>query len=443
MKNKILIVALALICLIGLISVVSAGKETQLTQNQRLVISTAIYDNIITWYETSGNSVNVYDLTKGRKLDIPQGYGGVAGNIPIYGSKIVWHDMDENITMYDVLTNKITQIATSGYDPDIYGNNIVYVKSISDSNYPYIQYYSVFLYNITTNKETQITEYGRFGYKPIVYGDKIVWSRTDWSRTGEDSKTSIYLYDIPTRQVNIVSENITPSNLLNAYNQLDFYGDIVVWSDMQNGKSDIYMQNISTHQTTRITTSGIASNPAICNNRIVYDNFYNMSDVYVSDIYMYDISTGTTTQITKCGCAWSPSIYNNTIAYVDSHATGKYNFEGGDIYVYDLSEESEKPKAEKPTATFTANVTSGQAPLRVRFTSETTGNPTDYYWVFEPSTSKDWNSHHPVTAVHTFTEPGVYTVTLTISNDAGSYTVEKEGYINVTKAGGPAARNDT
>ncbi|WP_422542812.1 PKD domain-containing protein [Methanosarcina sp.] len=63
--------------------------------------------------------------------------------------------------------------------------------------------------------------------------------------------------------------------------------------------------------------------------------------------------------------------------------------------------------------------------------SSTTGNPTSYFWIFEPSTSNDWNSHHAVTAVHTFKKPGVYTISLVVSNSAGSTTVTKNSYIHV------------
>lgn len=83
---------------------------------------------------------------------------------------------------------------------------------------------------------------------------------------------------------------------------------------------------------------------------------------------------------------------------------------------------------------FSADLRSGPAPLRVQFTSNTTDNSTDYkyYWVFEPSNSTDWNSHHAVTAVHTFTRPGVYNVSLTVTNDVGSYSVVMKDYIKVT-----------
>lgn len=414
MTGKTILAILTLICLIGSISVVSAGKETQLTQNQRLVCSTAIYGNYVTWYETSGNGVNVYDLTKGIMLNVPQNDGD-SGNIPIYGSKIVWHDMSDNITMYDINTNEETQISTSSYSPDINGNYIVYDKSYTDHRDPYTLYNSVFLYDLALNKETQITQYGTAYYTPVIYGNKIAWSRTD-----ANYKTDIYLYDIPTRQISSVSTSRTA-------NSPDIYGNIIVWSEAHNGRSNIYMRDISKQKTTQITTTGTASNPAIYGNRIVYQSSYSMSDVYVSNIYMYDISTGKTTQITNCGCAWSPSIFNDKIVYVDSHAAGTYNFELGNIYLYDLS-----AKPVKPTATFTADKTSGVAPLRVQFTSTTTGNPTDYYWVFEPSTSSDWNSHHAVTAGHTFTKPGKYTVSLTVTNGAGSDMVNKKDYITVT-----------
>lgn len=82
--------------------------------------------------------------------------------------------------------------------------------------------------------------------------------------------------------------------------------------------------------------------------------------------------------------------------------------------------------ASKPTATFTANHVSGYAPLSVDFTSKTTGSPTSYYWVFEPQSSSDWNSHHAVTASHTFQNPGVYTVSLSVTNKAGSTTTTKK-----------------
>jgi PKD repeat protein len=82
-----------------------------------------------------------------------------------------------------------------------------------------------------------------------------------------------------------------------------------------------------------------------------------------------------------------------------------------------------------PTADFAANVTSGKVPLNVLFTSNCTGNPTKFNWTFGDGTY----SNNNLTAIHTYTQPGKYNVSLTVSNAAGNKTVTKLAYINVSK----------
>ncbi len=127
----------------------------------------------------------------------------------------------------------------------------------------------------------------------------------------------------------------------------------------------------------------------------------------------------------------NPGTYTVTLT-VTNDAGSDMVSKTGYITVSTVSEAPEPSEIpEKPTATFTADVTTGYTPLGVNFISETTGNPTSYYWIFEPETSNDWNSHHPVTAVHTFKKPGVYTVSLVVTNSAGSYTATEPDYITV------------
>jgi PKD repeat protein len=83
-----------------------------------------------------------------------------------------------------------------------------------------------------------------------------------------------------------------------------------------------------------------------------------------------------------------------------------------------------------PTVDFTGNVTSGMAPLNVLFISNCTGNPTEFNWTFGDGT----HSNNNLTAIHTYTQPGKYNVSLTVSNAAGNKTAAKLGYINVSKA---------
>lgn len=90
---------------------------------------------------------------------------------------------------------------------------------------------------------------------------------------------------------------------------------------------------------------------------------------------------------------------------------------------------SENNTASLPTVNFTANVTNGTAPLNVSFTSNCTGNPTEFNWTFGDGIY----SKHNLTTIHTYSQPGKYNVSLTVSNAVGNKTAMKLGYIIVFK----------
>jgi PKD repeat protein/predicted glutamine amidotransferase len=83
-------------------------------------------------------------------------------------------------------------------------------------------------------------------------------------------------------------------------------------------------------------------------------------------------------------------------------------------------------QAPLPTADFAANITKGIAPVNVQFTDQSTGNITNWYWNFgDGHTSSDQNP------VHKYASDGLYSVTLTVSNDNGEDIHVKEDYIEV------------
>ncbi|MDD4053027.1 MAG: PKD domain-containing protein, partial [candidate division Zixibacteria bacterium] len=73
-----------------------------------------------------------------------------------------------------------------------------------------------------------------------------------------------------------------------------------------------------------------------------------------------------------------------------------------------------------PTASFTATPASGTTPLTVRFTDTSTGSPLAWSWSFDDGTTS--TAQHPT---HTYTNPGIYSVTLTVANAHGSNTYTK------------------
>ncbi|MDD3247888.1 MAG: PGF-pre-PGF domain-containing protein [Methanosarcina sp.] len=91
---------------------------------------------------------------------------------------------------------------------------------------------------------------------------------------------------------------------------------------------------------------------------------------------------------------------------------------------------SSLPEPVPPVADFSGDVTSGEAPLTVKFTDKSTGDPTTWDWDFgDGNVSTDKNP------VHIYTSAGTYTTTLTVSNEDGASS--KEGTIIVTQASEP------
>ena len=86
-----------------------------------------------------------------------------------------------------------------------------------------------------------------------------------------------------------------------------------------------------------------------------------------------------------------------------------------------------------PVANFTANVTSGCAPLTVSFTDQSTGNP--LYWNWDFGNSQLSNIRNPVV---TYALPGIYTVRLVVRNATGISQEEKIDYITVAASPTPA-----
>jgi PKD repeat protein len=79
-----------------------------------------------------------------------------------------------------------------------------------------------------------------------------------------------------------------------------------------------------------------------------------------------------------------------------------------------------------PRAGFSANVTSGTAPLVVRFTDSSTGDVDSRSWRFG-----DGDSSTSTNPRHTYDAPGRYTVSLTVEGPGGDDTLTRTNYIDV------------
>ena len=83
-------------------------------------------------------------------------------------------------------------------------------------------------------------------------------------------------------------------------------------------------------------------------------------------------------------------------------------------------------ESQPPVANFTADRTTGAAPLTVQFFDQSIGQVTGWLWDFgDGQTSAEENSSHE------YTTSGTYDVSLTVTNDYGTDTIVKTSYIQV------------
>ncbi|KKG10650.1 hypothetical protein [Methanosarcina sp. 2.H.A.1B.4] len=222
------------------------------------------------------------------------------------------------------IETQITTNNSSQMGPDIYGERIVWQDDRNGyyDAYIYDPNWDIYMYDLSSSAEIQITTSESNQSGPAIYGDRIVW--TD-DRNGN---ADIYMYDLSSSTETQITKN--ESNQSGPA----IYGDRIVWTDDRNGNADIYMFNISSSIETQITTNeSNQRGPAIYGDRIVWTDERNgNADTYIVDIYMYNLSTSTETQIAGDGgfLEYGPAIYGDRVVYMSEGA-------GDLVWMYNLS----------------------------------------------------------------------------------------------------------
>ena len=194
--------------------------------------------------------IYLYDLSSGTEHQITtdpveQMYPAISGDY------IVWLDHRDGKTeihperdvtrwdlyLYDLKTGAERWITTDaaklsyGSYPAIDGDNIVWTDYRNGTLYPYLTNGDIYLYNVTTNTERQITPNPANQTAPAISGNRIVWSDR---RNGNQD---IYLYDLTTDTEQPITVQLADQT------RPSIFGDRVVWMDWRGGGQwpDIYL----------------------------------------------------------------------------------------------------------------------------------------------------------------------------------------------------------
>jgi beta propeller repeat protein len=297
------------------------------------------------------------------------------------------------IYLFNITSGNETQITTDPFAqtaPSIWEDHIVWIDNRDIST-------QIYSYDLRSGEETRITEGDYYRESPVISGDIV----------GYVNDTIVTCIDLATMAEGPVSSDITRSPKYHP----DIWGDRVIWSDMRNGDFDVFLYTIGT------------SMPPLAAD-------------YTSNVTQgkapLTVEFTDTTQGQKDGWSWD---FGDGVSSTEQNPVHTYDSAGSYTVVMTVYNPYQRDAVRKdnfisagsdPVPQFTPNRTSGPAPLAVAFEDTSSGLPMEWHWDFGDGETSD--EQNPV---HIFTRPGVYDVNLTAGNIFGNDFIIKQSVITV------------
>jgi len=239
-----------------------------------------IHDDKVVWHDNrEGNyDIHLYDLTNRRYVRLTE--EDSSQRYPrIYDNRIVWVDerggnKDIYTCLYDI--NKVSAVEIEAltsddsyqYAPDIDGVNVVWADGSLEGD--------VYAYDLNLDYTKLISESNGVNIKPNVQGDFMVWEKEQGA-----GNIDIYISDINGVSVEQITQDA------NMQKDPDIFDDIVIWNDIRNESSHIYMKNLDNGNVLKVTQDQMSECPAsIDGNNIL---FQEGNRIFLAQYYFYPV----------------------------------------------------------------------------------------------------------------------------------------------------------
>ena len=175
-----------------------------------------------------------------------------------------------DIYLYDTTTETETQITTSpnpDTDPYIYKDAIVYQNQVSGTNT------NIWMYNITTATFKQITNQPGLEETPVMHENIITWydsRNSTWHPELFETGYDVYYYDLKNNTEWRVTKNATASRRTGGI-YLNTHNKLITWTDIRNNNHDIYLFDLNKNKEKQVTNlTALQETPDVYQNTIVW-----------------------------------------------------------------------------------------------------------------------------------------------------------------------------
>jgi beta propeller repeat protein len=443
----------------------TSGVETQVTDNTTYTTNPAIFGDLIAYTDCGNNptpfspcNIYLYNISSGSRMPLSSGSDDQDYSA-IYNNRIVWQDTSGMGLSQVYLNgtssgnaNPINATESNQFNPAIYGDLIAWNDLLSGNP-------EIFLHNLTSDQTTRVSRNPSRGDQswPAIYGNRVVWQD---SRNG---KYEIFINGTAPGD----EYSLTPNEPTINHQYPAIAGNWTVWvqQNLSNFDYDVLVNDTGTNQKIPVVLNrqiqfpaqpSISFSPESTTYRIVWGEL-NSANYYIVHLYTSGSAvtcpvasftndfTGGAAPVTinfKDASSQDPSITHwfwdfgdgsNSTSMNPSHpytANGVYtvSLTVSNPYCRNTTTLTNSVIIGAPVAGFTASPVSGVVNTMISFTDNSLGKPTQWNWSWGDGTWTNGTTWNPT---HSYTKPGLYTVSLTASNVYGSDTITKMNYITI------------
>ncbi len=253
----------------------------------------------------------------------------------ISGNRAIWLEYREgedtpttfamNMMMCDLATGVVSQLRTVHWGDDYFTGypheslSFIPTPSISGDRLAFEDFrngaWGIYVYNFTTGQEQQLNNTGYSNRRPVIDGTRVVWqSFRDRNYFG-----LLQMRDMANGDNRVVRN-------LDSDSSFSISGNCIAFNEWRIDRPgwNIYRYDVAAQTINPVTSSGVAYNPVVSGNRIIWRDLRNSPSGDKPEAWVYDLTAMREFPLTQQHpfAQWNPTISGTWAVYLQEDQEG-------------------------------------------------------------------------------------------------------------------------